>query len=204
MDRAKTYLGASLGVVAIGLLWSAINPHDYPTWMMEVAPIFIVIPILLATFRTFPLTALLYTLFTLHSLVLMIGGHYTYAHVPLFDWIRDITGGERNSYDGVGHFVQGFVPAIAIRELLLRQSGMTSRVWLFIVTVFCCLGISALYELIEWGAAEAMGQGADEFLGTQGDVWDTQKDMALAGIGAIIGQLLLSKLHDRQLSQFMK
>jgi len=183
------------------LIWSAIHPHDYPTWVMEVLPALIAGPLLIATHKKFPLTNLLYGLIALHASILMVGGHYTYAHVPLFDWIRDVTSGTRNSFDGLGHFAQGFVPAMAARELLIRTSPLRPGRWMFVIIVLSCLGISAIYELIEWQAAVAIGSGADEFLGTQGDPWDTQKDMALAGIGAIVALLTLSRIHDRALAK---
>jgi putative membrane protein len=187
----------SVALVAL-LALSAWRPFDLATWAMEVAPVVIVLALLWATHRRFPLTPLLYALIFVHSCVLILGGHYTYARVPLGDWLRDAFALSRNPYDGIGHFAQGFIPAIAARELLLRHTGLARGAWLFVVIVLACLGVSALYELIEWGAAVALGQGAEEFLGTQGDPWDTQKDMALAGVGAVVA-LLLSRLHDRQL-----
>ena len=188
-----------LAVMAAGFLWSAINPTDRTTWWMEIAPILIIVPILAATYQKFRLTNLLYILITVHALILCVGGHYTYAHVPLFDLLKNWMGTERNSYDGVGHLAQGFIPAIATREILLRKSGIQTGVLLSVAVILSCLGISAIYEIVEWTAAVVMGEGADEFLGSQGDVWDTQKDMALAGIGAILAILSLSKLHDKQL-----
>lgn len=166
---------------------------------MEVAPIAIVLPLMWVTHRRFPLTPLLYALVFVHAAILMLGGHYTYARVPLGFWMQEAFGLARNPYDGVGHFAQGFVPAIAARELVLRHTRLARGGWLFALVALSCLGISAIYELIEWGAAVALGQGADEFLGTQGDPWDTQKDMALAGVGAVAALLLLSRWHDRQL-----
>jgi putative membrane protein len=182
------------------LALSGWKPHDMPTWAMEVAPVVVVLILLWATHQRFPLTPLLYTLIFVHAVVLMLGGHYTYARVPLGDWMRDAFALARNPYDGIGHFAQGFIPAIAARELLLRHTGLQRGGWLFTVVVLSCLGVSALYELIEWGAAVALGQGAEEFLGTQGDPWDTQKDMALAGVGAIVALFTLSRWHDRQLA----
>lgn len=187
---------ACLAFALIVLAWSAIAPYDRSTWWMEVAPFIIAAPLLIATYRRFRLTDLLYVLILLQSLILMIGGHYTYARVPFVE----LLGEGRNNFDKIGHFAQGFVPAMVIRELLLRTSPLKAGKWLFAVIAFSCLGISALYELIEWGAAMALGQGADEFLGTQGDPWDTQKDMMWAGIGAVAAQVLLSKIHDRFLS----
>jgi len=189
----------SVALVA-ALALSGWRPHDLPTWAMEVAPVALVMVLLWLTHRRFPLTPLLYALIFVHALVLMLGGHYTYARVPLGDWLRDAFALARNPYDGIGHFAQGFIPAIAARELLLRHTGLARGTWLAVVVVLACLGVSALYELVEWGAAVALGQGAEEFLGTQGDPWDTQKDMALAGVGAIAALALLSRWHDRQLA----
>jgi putative membrane protein len=192
---------AVYSAVLVALLaLSGWKPHDMPTWVMEVAPVLVVLILLWATHRRFPLTPLLYALIFVHAAVLMLGGHYTYARVPLGDWMRDAFALSRNPYDGIGHFAQGFIPAIAARELLLRHTGLARGAWLAVVVVLTCLGVSALYELIEWGAAVALGQGAEEFLGTQGDPWDTQKDMALAGVGAVVALLLLSRWHDRQLA----
>lgn len=190
------YSAALIALLAL----SGYKPHDLPTWAMEVAPVVIVLIILWLTRQRFPLTPLLYALIFIHACVLILGGHYTYARVPLGDWLRDVFSLARNPYDGIGHFAQGFIPAIAARELLLRHTGLARGAWLFVVVVLACLGISALYELIEWGAAVALGQGAEEFLGTQGDPWDTQKDMALAGLGAAAALALLSRRHDRQLA----
>jgi putative membrane protein len=195
--RALAVYSAALIVLLVLSGW---QPHDGPTWAMEVAPVVIVLVLLWATHRRFPLSPLLYALIFVHAVVLMLGGHYTYARVPLGDWLRDAFGLARNPYDGIGHFAQGFIPALAARELLLRHTGLQRGAWLAVVVVLACLGVSALYELVEWGAAVALGQGADEFLGTQGDPWDTQKDMALAGLGAISALLALSRWHDRQLT----
>lgn len=186
-------------LVATGLvlLWSGIGPYDRTTWWMEVAPVLIAVPLLAATYKNFRLTNLLYVLVFLHAVILMVGGHYTYARVPFFDFL----GHDRNNYDKIGHFAQGFIPAIAIRELLLRTSPLRPGKWLATLIVFSCLGISALYEIIEWTAAVLLGQGADEFLGSQGDMWDTQKDMMWAGVGAIAALALLSKLHNRALQK---
>ena len=188
--------------LALGALLSLSGwrPHDLPTWAMEVAPVAVVLALLWATHRRFPLTPLLYALIFVHAAILMLGGHYTYARVPLGDWMQASFGLARNPYDGIGHFAQGFIPAIAARELLLRHTGLQRGGWLAVVIVLACLGVSAAYELIEWGAAVALGQGADEFLGTQGDPWDTQKDMALAGLGALAALVSLSRWHDRQLA----
>lgn len=197
--RAMSLRWYSLALIAL-LALSAWRPYDLPTWAMEVAPVVVVLALLWATQRRFPLTPLLYALIFVHAVILMLGGHYSYARVPLGFWMQDAFALGRNPYDGIGHFAQGFIPAIAARELLLRHTGLQRGAWLAAVIVLACLGVSALYELIEWGAAVALGQGADEFLGTQGDPWDTQKDMALAGLGAGAALLLLSGRHDRQLT----
>lgn len=199
MKAPAYHLACLLTVVGV-LLWSGIYPNDRTTWAMEVAPVVIGLCLLLPTYRRFTLTPLLYGLITFHCVILMIGGKYTYAEVPLFNWLRDTFELTRNHYDRVGHFVQGFVPAILARELLLRTSPLRPGKWLFTIVVCGCLAFSAFYELIEWRVAVAMGSGADAFLATQGDVWDTQNDMAMALIGAIVGQLLLARIHDRQLS----
>jgi len=191
---------ALLAIVLAVFIWSGIQPRDRLTWAMEVAPVVIALPLLLATHARFRFTDLAYTLIALHCVILMIGGKYTYAEVPLFNWIRDVFDLARNHYDRVGHFAQGFIPAIVIRELLIRTSPLRPGKWMFFIIVFGCLGISATYELVEWTAAVLLGDSADAFLGTQGDAWDTQKDMALAGIGAIVGQLVLARVHDRQLA----
>lgn len=195
-------LHLSLLVITFAVfIWSVIHPVDFTTWVLEIIPVVIALPLLAFTYKSFRLTNLLYILVAVHAVVLMVGAHYTYAHVPLFDTIRDMLGTARNSYDGVGHFAQGFIPAIAAREILLRKSGIHSGFLLSLSIVLACLGISAVYEIIEWIVAVMMGQGADEFLGTQGDVWDTQKDMALAGLGALIALITLSKMHDNQLAR---
>jgi len=204
MTQPATLSARQLWLYAIAMLaltaWSGWRPHELGTWFMEVAPIFIALPILLASYGRFPLTRLLYALIFPHAMVLMLGGHYTYARVPLGFWMQDWFGFERNHYDRIGHLMQGFVPAIAARELLLRHTRLERGGWLFTVVTAVCLAISALYELIEWGAAVALGQGADDFLGTQGDPFDTQKDMFCAWLGAMAAQLLLSRPHDRQLA----
>jgi putative membrane protein len=188
-------------LVAIVFAWSAIGPHDYFTWFLEVAPVIIGALVLLPTYRRFTLTDLLYVLLAIHAVILMVGGHYTYAEVPLGDWVSDALGLGRNHYDRLGHFAQGFVPAILARELLLRKRVVQGKGWLFTIVVSICVAFSAIYELIEWTVAAMTGTAAEAFLGTQGDVWDTQKDMALALAGAVIAQLLLAKLHDRQLER---
>jgi len=182
-------------------MWSAIRPHDYFTWFMEVLPALIAVVVLAATYTRFRLTALAYWLILAHSVILMIGGHYTYAEVPLFDWVRDVFHQGRNNYDKVGHFAQGFVPAIITREILLRKTPLGPGGWLAFITVSICLAISALYELFEWAVAEATGEAAEAFLGTQGYQWDTQSDMAFAFLGALAAVVLLSRYHDVQLSR---
>lgn len=181
------------------LIWSGINPKDQFTWFLEVLPALIGAVALALTYRSFRLTPLLYILILFHCLILMIGGHYTYAEVPLFDHIRDIFDSSRNNYDKVGHFVQGFVPAIITREIVLRKKIIKGNAWQFFFIVSFCLAFSAFYELIEWWVALATGEGAEAFLGTQGYVWDTQSDMGFAMLGAIIALTTLSKLHDKQL-----
>ena len=189
-----------LAVTAVLLAVSAYHPYDTATWWMEVFPIFIGVPILLATYRRFRLTPLLYILICVHAAILILGGHYTYARVPLGFWIQDLFDFSRNHYDRIGHFAQGFIPAMIAREILLRQSPLRRGRWLFFLVCCVCLSVSVLYEFIEWWAALIGGSGAAEFLGTQGDVWDTQWDMFMALIGAIVAQVLLSRLHDRQLA----
>ncbi|MHB1332600.1 MAG: DUF2238 domain-containing protein [Sulfuriferula sp.] len=201
MNTAATPLQAGLLIVTLGiLLWSGIHPHDYFTWLLEVAPVLIALPLLIATRKTFPLTPLVYVLIMLHCAILMVGGHYTYAQVPLFNWLRDTFDLARNHYDRVGHFAQGLVPALLAREILLRRTLLQPGKMLFFLVVSVSLAISASYELIEWGVAEASGSDAVAFLATQGDIWDTQKDMAMALIGSILGQLGLARRQDRQLA----
>jgi len=195
-NRALALLLA--GVVGV-FVWSGWSPKDRLTWVLEVFPVVAVVPLLLATRRRFPLTTLAYSLIAVHAVILMVGGRYTYAEVPLFDWIRDVFHLARNHYDRLGHFAQGFVPAIVAREVLLRKSVVRRGGWLFFLVTCVCLAISAVYELVEWSTAATSGEAADAFLGTQGDPWDTQKDMLFAGIGAIVGQLSLSRAHDRQI-----
>jgi putative membrane protein len=196
-----------LALLAAGLLLlaiSAIHPYDMSTWWMEVFPIFIAAPILVASYRRFPLTPLVYTLIFVHACILMLGGHYTYARVPLGYWIQQAVGFSRNPYDRIGHLAQGFVPALIAREILLRRTPLVSGGWLFFIVCSICLAISACYEFIEWWAALLGGSAAADFLGTQGDVWDTQWDMLMALIGSIVAQLSLPRLHDRQLSALVR
>ncbi|HEV2855062.1 MAG TPA: DUF2238 domain-containing protein [Thermoanaerobaculia bacterium] len=188
-----------LALAAAALIVSGIHPYDRTTWVLEVAPILIGAPILIATYRRFPLTLLLYRLLFLHALILMLGGHYTYARVPLGFWVRDLMGFARNHYDRLGHFAQGFVPAILAREVLLRRTPLRPGGWLFFLVTCVCLAFSATYEFIEWWSAVLGGSAADAFLGTQGDVWDTQWDMFLALVGAVTAQLTLARVHDREL-----
>jgi putative membrane protein len=190
-----------LGVGAAALLVSGIAPHDRLTWLLEVAPILIAVPVLVATARRFPLTPLAYRLIFVHALILMLGGHYTYAEVPLGDWVADALGLARNPYDRLGHLAQGFVPAIVIREILIRRSPLRPGKWLTFLVVCVCLAISAAYELVEWWSALLGGENADAFLGTQGDQWDTQWDMFTALVGAIAALALLSRYHDRQIAR---
>jgi putative membrane protein len=181
------------------LVWSGIGPHDRFTWFLEVAPVLIGVPILIAVYPRFRLTRLTYTLIWIHAIILMVGGHYTYAQVPLGFWMQEAFGFSRNHYDRIGHFAQGFIPAILAREIFIRRSPLSGSRWLPFVVVCFCLAFSAFYELIEFWTALASGEAATDFLGTQGDVWDTQWDMQLALIGAITALLVLSRAHDRQL-----
>lgn len=191
----KAWIAVFLGVLA----WSGINPKDYATWALEVAPAVIGAGVIWYTRASFPLTTLCYSLILVHCVILMIGGHYTYAEVPLFDWLRDALDLERNNYDKVGHLAQGFIPAIIAREVVIRRQVFNSRGWRDFFIVSFCLGFSAFYELIEWWVALISEEAADSFLGTQGYVWDTQSDMALALIGAFLALQLLGAYHDRQL-----
>jgi putative membrane protein len=188
-----------LGVAAI-FVWSAVNPHDRFTWFLEVLPVILGVALLASTYKIFPLTPLVYVLIAIHMVILLVGGHYTYAEMPTFNELRDAFGWERNHYDRVGHFAQGLVPAMIAREILIRTSPLKPGKWLFFIVTMICLAISATYELIEWRVSVATGEAADAFLGTQGDVWDTQWDMALALVGAVLAQLTLNRLHNRQLA----
>ena len=198
MSRANTALLVLFFAV---LVWSAVRPHDYFTWWMEVFPAIVGIVLIAATHRRFPLTPLLLILLTLHAVILMVGGHFTYAEVPLGFWTKRAFGLARNDYDRIGHFAQGFVPAMVAREIFIRRNVVRGRGWLYTVIVLICLGISAAYELVEWITALATGERADAFLGTQGDPWDTQKDMATALVGALAAPLLLGRWHDRQIAR---
>lgn len=199
MHPVKRYPGTLLLAVGLALVLSGIAPHDRTTWWLEVFPVLLGAPVLVATSRRFPLTPLLYTLLALHATILVVGGHYTYARVPLGFWVQELFGFARNHYDRLGHFAQGFVPAILAREILLRTSPLRPGRWLFVLVTALCLAFSACYEFFEWWAALVGGESAEAFLGTQGDVWDTQWDMFLALVGALTAQLSLAPWHDRQL-----
>jgi putative membrane protein len=199
MRRSEPLALLVLGLAC--LVVSRIGALEPGTWMLEVFPIFLAVPILVATARRFPLTPLSYRLIFVHAVILMVGGHYTYAKVPLGFWMEHALHLARNNYDRIGHFAQGFVPAIIAREVLLRRTPLVRGKWIFFLVTCICLAISACYEFIEWGTAVIGGSSADAFLGTQGDVWDTQWDMFTALIGAITAQLLLSRVHDRQLRE---
>ncbi len=187
-------------VYLAALIWSAIAPKDFYTWFLEVLPALIGGGVLVVTRRRFPLTPLVYILILIHSLILMQGGHYTYAEEPFFNWLKEVFGWPRNNYDKVGHFAQGFIPAMVAREILLRKAVVSGRRWLNFLVICVCLALSAFYELLEWGVAVLSGTGADAFLATQGYIWDTQSDMGLALLGAILALLVLAKTHDRQLA----
>jgi len=186
------------------LLWSGIAPKDSYTWFLEVAPALITLVALAATYNSFRLTPLLYALILAHCIVLMVGGHYTYAEVPLFDYLKPVFGFERNNYDKLGHFFQGFVPAMVAREILIRKAVVSFAAWRNFFIVCFCLAFSAFYELIEWFVALSSGSSAEAFLGTQGYIWDTQSDMLAALIGAILALLLLGGTHDKQLATLTK
>ena len=198
MRRREPAVLLALGVVLLVL--SGIHPKDRYTWILEVAPAIAAAILLVATYRRFPLTPLAYRLILVHACILMLGGHYTYAEVPLGFWVQRALGLARNHYDRLGHFAQGFVPAILAREILLRKTPLRRGGWTFFLVTCVCLAISAFYEFVEWWTALASGEAATAFLGTQGDVWDTQWDMFCALIGAVVAQLTLSRVHDRQLA----
>ena len=188
-------------IVIAALALSGVGPYDRLTWYLEIFPVAVALPVLYLTARSFPLTPMLYWMIGLHCLVLILGSHYTYARVPVGFWVQDLFDFSRNHYDRFGHFMQGFVPAIAVREILKRLSPLKGGGWLGFLTVMTCLAISAMYEFLEWWVAVAAGIAADSFLATQGDVWDTQWDMFLAGIGATLAVLTLSRMHDRALGR---
>lgn len=185
-----------IATFTITIIWSGVNPKDQLTWFLEVAPALIAIVLLAVSYKTFRLTPILYFFILAHCLALMVGGHYTYAEVPLFD---GLLGAERNNYDKVGHFFQGFVPALLAREILIRKNVVNGDRWRGVIIISICLAFSAFYELIEWWVAILSGEDAEAFLGTQGYIWDTQSDMALALVGAIVSLLLLSRVHNKQL-----
>jgi len=193
-----------LAIATVALIISAIHPYNWIVWFLEVFPVLVGGPILIVTYRDFRLTPLLYRLILIHALILILGAHYTYARVPLGFWFQDLLDLSRNHYDRVGHIAQGFIPAIIAREILLRRSPLVPGKWLFFLVVCVCLALSSFYELIEWWAAIIGGQAADTFLATQGDVWDTQWDMFLALLGAIVALLTLSGVHDRALEQLQE
>ncbi|MCY2951651.1 MAG: DUF2238 domain-containing protein [Planctomycetota bacterium] len=193
-------LAAVLGV----FVWSGLAPRDRFTWYLEVFPAALAIPLLVLTYRRFPLTSIAYAVIGLHAVILLVGGHYTYAEVPLFNWIRDAFHLSRNHYDRIGHFAQGFVPAIVAREVLLRRSPLRPGKWLFVIVFSICMAISALYELFEYGVAVATGSAADAFLGSQGDPWDTQNDMLQCLIGSVTALVLMSRWHNRQMTAISK
>ena len=199
--RGNGVLWSVLVVTVLFFVWSAIHPKDRFTWFLETFPVILGALILVPTYRRFPLSNLVYVLLAIHGVILMVGGKYTYAEVPLGFWMQRVFGFTRNHYDRIGHFAQGFVPAMVAREVLVRNRVLRRGAWLF-TFVFCiCLSISALYELLEWSVAVGTGTAADAFLGTQGDPWDTQEDMATAAIGAILAQLVLSRWHDRSMEK---
>jgi len=187
----------------IGLIWSGISPHDRFTWILEVFPAMIGFVILLLTYKKFTFTSLTYCLALIHCCILFIGGHYTYAEVPLFDWLKDLLHQDRNNYDKVGHFAQGFIPAIIVRELFIRKNVIQQKGWLPFLIVSTCITISVLYEFLEWMVAELSGQSAESFLGTQGYVWDTQSDMLYAACGSILAIAILSKMHQKQIDELI-
>ena len=200
----RSVLAVLLCGFAIVLAWSAVHPHDYFTWILEIFPAILALAALAITYSRFQFTSFVYLLITLHACILFVGGHYTYAEVPLFNWIRDHFHLARNDYDRVGHFAQGFVPAFVAREVLLRQKIVLKRGWLFYILLSICLAVSAAYELLEWRVAVGTGSAADAFLGTQGDPWDTQEDMATAVIGALMALLFFSRWHDRIITRIEK
>jgi putative membrane protein len=192
-----------LAVLAV-FVWSGIRPRERFTWVLETFPVMIALPLLLITYRRFRFTPLTYTLMALHAIVLLVGGRYTYAEVPLFNWLRDTLHLSRNHYDRLGHLMQGLVPAMTARELLLRTSPLKRGKWLFTIVLGLCMGISACYELLEWRVSVATGSAADAFLGTQGDPWDTQEDMAMCGVGALAGLIGLARWQDRELAEHVQ
>lgn len=197
----ERYLSGLLLLVVLMLAVTAVSPYDRGTWLMEVVPVLIALPVLIATYRRFPLTTLLYALIFFHAIILITGGAYTYARVPLGFWLQDIFSFSRNHYDRIGHFFQGFVPSLIAREIFLRNRYVTNRRMTAFLCVCVAMAISAWYELIEWCAALILGQSADAFLGTQGDPWDTQWDMFMCFIGSLTAIMTLSRLHDGQIEK---
>lgn len=200
MTSDRSYLGSLLIILAAVFAWSAIAPHDRFTWWLEIFPVLIALPLLIATRQRFPFSRLAYGLILVHAIILLVGGHYTYAEMPLFNWLRDHFDLARNYYDRVGHVAQGFIPAIVAREILLRTSPLQPGYWLFFLVTCVCLAISACYEFLEWWVALASGSDAVAFLATQGDIWDTQWDMFLAMLGAMTAQACLGNVHDRSMA----
>ena len=190
-----------LFIYSVVFIWSLINPKDLFTWFLEVLPAMIALIVLVRTYKNFKLTPLVYTLILIHCIILMVGGHYTYASVPLFDFIKDFLNQDRNNFDKLGHFAQGFIPAMVAREIIIRKSIITIESWRNFFIICFCLGFSAFYELIEWLVALLSNEASNDFLGTQGYIWDTQSDMAWALFGAIFALIVLSKYHDKQLKK---
>ncbi len=201
MTTPRSLLVAGVFLLVL-LAASGIQPYDRPTWLMEIAPVIIALPLLTATYQRFPLTPMLYTLIFLHAVILIIGGVYSYARVPAGFWVQDWLSLSRNPYDKLGHFAQGLIPALLAREILLRGKHVNGRKMAGFLAICVAMAVSAWYELLEWAAALALGQGADEFLGTQGDIWDTQSDMFCAWLGSLVSCVLLTPWHDRQLARY--
>jgi len=199
--RLHRYHGVLLLALAAVFTWSAVHPHDTFTWFLEVFPAMLGVVVLIAVYPRFQFTSLAYTLIFMHMVILLVGGHYTYAEVPPFNWLRDHFHLARNHFDRVGHLAQGFVPAIVAREVLIRRSPLRAGKWLIFLVLCFCMALSACYELFEWGVSEATGSAADAFLDSQGDPWDTQWDMFCCLIGAVVSLLLLSRVHDRLLAK---
>lgn len=201
LSKNKKYIIAFLMIFGAVLTWSAINPKDYFIWILEVLPAIIALVILAVTYKEFRFTNLVYLLILIHCVILMVGGHYTYAEVPLFDWIKEVFDQSRNNYDKIGHLAQGFIPAMIAREIMIKNRVVNSAKWLSFIVVTICMAISVTYELIEWFVAEQTGESSESFLGTQGYIWDTQSDMLYATIGAVLALIILSKMHDRLISK---
>lgn len=199
----RQYLSLLLACLGAVFVWSAIAPRDRFTWILEVLPVLVALPLLVVTWLRFPFSRLACFLMLVHAIILMVGAHYTYAEMPLFNWLRDAYGLDRNYYDRLGHIAQGFIPAIVSREILIRTSPLQPGKWLFFLVTCVCVAISAFYEILEWWVALASGSEAVAFLATQGDVWDTQWDMLLAFLGAVAAQLTLASLHDRSMKAVM-